>query len=367
MRRFVLLSLIAASSACTGGDKPRLSLDMLRVPSGFSISQYADGVRGARSLALGPDNVVYVGTRGAGKVYALPDRNGDHRADEVVVVAEKLDRPNGIAVHNDALYVVENHRVLRFDNIGKNFRERPPYRVVYDKLPTEDHHGWRYARFGPDGKLYIAIGAPCNICEPDPNRYAVIVRLNADGSGRNVYARGVRNSVGFDWDPRTKDFWFTDNGRDYLGDDAPPDELNHATAADLHFGYPYCHGGDLPDPEYGKKSPCDRFVAPVVKLDPHGAVLGMRFYTGAQFPAHYQNGIFIAEHGSWNRSDPVGYRVLFVPMPNDKPEPVEVFADGWLRDDNVLGRPVDVLVMPDGALLVSDDHAGVVYRIVYGK
>lgn len=366
MRGWLALSFVAGCCACAGGNAA-LPLDTLRLPPGFRVSVYADNVGNARSLALGPDGVVYVGTRRGGKVYALIDRNGDHRAANVVTVASGLHVPNGVTVHDGALYVAENRRLLRFPDIAKRLRERPSYQVIYDKLPTQAHHGWRYARFGPDGKLYVAVGAPCNICEPDPDRYAAILRMNPDGGGVEVYARGVRNSVGFDWDPRTKDLWFTDNGRDYLGDNRPPDELNHAPAAGLDFGYPYCHGGDLPDPEYGNKAPCSRFAPPALKLTPHAAALGMRFYTGSQFPPHYRNGIFIAQHGSWNRSEPIGYRVLFVPMHDGKPGDPEIFAQGWLDGGEAWGRPVDVLVMPDGALLLSDDRAGAVYRIAYEK
>jgi glucose/arabinose dehydrogenase len=363
-RGWLALGFVAACCACTGGNAA-LPLDTLHLPPGFRIGVYADHVRNARSLALGPDNVVYVGTRRAGKVYALIDSNGDQRADDVVTVASGLHAPNGVTAHDGALYVAENHRVLRFPDIAKHLRERPSYQVIYDELPMQAHHGWRYARFGPDGKLYVAVDAPCNICEPDRDRYAAIRRMNPDGSGVEVYARGVRNSVGFDWDPRTGDLWFTDNGRDYLGDNRPPDELNHASAPGLDFGYPYCHGGDLPDPEYGRQAPCTRFTAPAVKLTPHGAALGMRFYTGTQFPSHYRSGVFIAQHGSWNRSEPIGYRVLFVPMRDGKPGDPEIFAQGWLDRGKAWGRPVDVLVMPDGALLVSDDRAGTVYRIAY--
>lgn len=366
MPRSIWLFLAIALFGCTGSEAA-LPLDQLRLPPGFKISLFAEGVDNARSLALAPDGTVYVGTRGGGgNVYALPDRDHDQRADEVVTIASGLNVPNGVDVHAGALYVAENNRILRFADIAKRLRDKPQPEVMYDKLPQEGHHGWRYARFGPDGKLYVAVGAPCNICKPDPDRYAVILRMNADGSDVAPYARGVRNSVGFDWDPRTKDLWFTDNGRDYLGDNRPPDELNQATEAGLHFGYPYCHGGDIADPEYGAQSRCSRFVPPALKLDPHGAALGMRFYTGTQFPSQYRSGIFVAQHGSWNRSTPIGYRVLFVPIENGKPAGAEVFAEGWLQDGRAWGRPVDVLVMPDGSLLVSDDRAGVVYRISYG-
>ena len=366
MRRLVSLAFVVLSVACIDSE-PKLSLDALRVPPGFTISLYADNVRNARSLALGPGNVVYVGTRSAGNVYALADANNDQRADEVITVANGLNVANGVTIHNGALYVVENNRVLRFPDITQQLRKHPKFQVVYDKLPTRSHHGWRYARFGPDGKLYVAVGAPCNICEPNPEVFATIWRMNPDGSGVETFARGVRNSVGFDWDPQTRELWFTDNGRDNLGDDQPPDKLNHAPKAGLHFGYPYCHGGDIADPEYGKQAPCSKFMAPALKLDPHGAALGMRFYTGAQFPAHYKNGVFIAQHGSWDRTEPIGYRVLFVPMQDGKPGKPEVFIDGWLRGGKATGRPVDILVMPDGALLVSDDQAGVVYRVAYSK
>jgi glucose/arabinose dehydrogenase len=214
----------------------------------------------------------------------------------------------------------------------------------------------------PDGLLYVPVGAPCNICEPDENRYALISRLKADGTGSEVFARGIRNTVGFDWHPVTKELWFTDNGADNLGDDIPPDELNHAPKKGLHFGYPYCHGGDIPDPQFGKKRSCSEFTPPVQKLGPHVAALGMRFYTGSMFPAEYRNQIFIAEHGSWNRSTPIGYRITVVQLENNKAVSYKPFAEGWLQRGGAWGRPVDVLVMPDGALLVSDDEAGAIYR-----
>lgn len=364
MRTSIWLLVAATLLACTGGNAA-MPLERIRLPAGFKISVYADGVDDARSLAAAPDGTVYVGTSRAGKVYALVDNIGDHHADEVITVAEGLNGPNGVAVHQGALFVAETSRVLRFADIAQQLRRQPHYQVIYDKLPGESWHGWRYARFGPDGKLYIAVGAPCNVCVRDRNRYGVILRMNADGSDVEPYARGIRNSVGFDWDPRTHVLWFTDNGRDNLGDDKPPDELNRAPRAGLDFGFPYCHGGDLPDPKFGSGASCEKFTAPVLKLDPHGAALGMRFYTGGRFPARYRNGIFIAQHGSWNRSEPIGYRVLFVPIKDDRPQPAEAFAEGWLQNGRAWGRPVDVLVMPDGALLVSDDRAGVVYRIAY--
>jgi glucose/arabinose dehydrogenase len=241
----------------------------------------------------------------------------------------------------------------------------PPPVVITDRFPKETSHGWKFIAFGPDGKLYVPVGAPCNICEPDPDRYALIARMNQDGSEYEVVARGVRNSVGFDWDPTTHDLWFTDNGRDYLGDHQPPDELNHASKAGLHFGYPYCHGETIPDPEYGNKHACHEFTAPVVTLGPHVASLGMRFYTGAMFPLKYRQQIFIAEHGSWNRSEKIGYRITLVSRDEQGELRYSIFAEGWLQGQKAWGRPADVLVMPDGALLVSDDLAGVIYRISY--
>jgi glucose/arabinose dehydrogenase len=237
--------------------------------------------------------------------------------------------------------------------------------VVSDKFPSEKHHGWKYLRFSLDGWLYVPVGAPCNVCEPDEH-HALIARIRPDGSGYEVFARGVRNSVGFDFDPVTKELWFTDNGRDMMGDDMPSDELNHAPRAGMHFGFPYCHQGDTPDPNYGRR-PCSDFTPPVVKLGPHVASLGMRFYTGAQFPAEYRNNIFIAEHGSWNRSSKIGYRIARVVLEGGKVTKHEVFAEGWLQGESAWGRPVDIEVMRDGSLLVSDDQAGAIYRISYKR
>ncbi len=220
-------------------------------------------------------------------------------------------------------------------------------------------------RFGHDSKLYVPVGAPCNICEPDPDRYAVIMRLQPDGSGLETFARGVRNTVGFDWHPETRELWFTDNGRDWMGDERPPDELNRAPQPGLHFGFPYCHGGTIPDPEFGEKRACSEFTPPVQNLAPHVAALGMRFYTGSMFPTHYRQQIFIAEHGSWNRTVPIGYRVMLARLKDNQAVSYEPFAEGWLQDGRAWGRPVDVLVMPDGSLLVSDDRADVIYRIHY--
>ncbi len=288
----------------------------------------------------------------------------DAKATRVITLASGLKMPNGVAVRDGALYVADVGRILRFDDVEAHLDAPPKPVVVTDRFPRETHHGWKFIRFGPDGRLYVPVGAPCNICEPDPARYALISRIRPDGSGYEVFARGVRNSVGFDWDPRTKELWFTDNGRDWLGDELPADELNHAPKAGMHFGYPYCHQGDTADPEFGKRA-CSEFSAPAVKLGPHVAALGMRFYTGSQFPPEYRNNLFIAEHGSWNRSRKIGYRIKRVVIEGGRVVKHEVFAEGWLQGESVWGRPVDIEVMPDGSLLVSDDHAGAIYRIAY--
>ncbi len=339
----------------------------ITLPPGFRIAVYAGDVPGARSMALGPRGTLFVGTRGEGKVYAIRDRDGDAVADEVVTIAEGLTMPNGVAVLGDALYVAEVNRILRFDDIESRLSNPPRPVVVNDSFPRDRHHGWKFIRFGPDGLLYIPVGAPCNICESGDARYASIMRMKRDGTGLEIFAGGVRNTVGFDWHPVTKELWFTDNGRDWMGDNLPPDELNHAAKKGLHFGYPYCHGTDLPDPEFGKGKSCRGYTPPAMELGPHVASLGMRFYRGAMFPAAYRDQIFIAEHGSWNRSSRTGYRITVVRLEGDRAVKYEVFADGWLRDGSVSGRPVDIQEMPDGALLVSDDRTGVIYRISYQK
>ena len=371
MRKILFTCALLSSGACLHLGSPvsgnqDLPLNKIRLPDGFKISIYASDVPGARSMALGPNGTLFVGTR-VGKVYAIVDRNRNNRADEVITVARGLRMPNGVAFRGGALYVGEVSRVLRYDNIEARLSNPPTPVVVNDTFPGDRHHGWKFIRFGPDGQLYVPVGAPCNVCERSDGRYALIMRMNPDGTGLEVFARGVRNTVGFDWHPETKTLWFTDNGRDWLGDDVPPDELNHAPRKGLHFGFPYCHGGDISDPEFGEKHACEEFVPPAMKLGPHVAAIGMRFYTGMMFPDRYRNQIFIAEHGSWNRSTPIGYRVTLVRLEENRAVTYEVFAEGWLQGNAAWGRPTDVLVMPDGALLVSDDRAGVIYRIVYPR
>jgi len=340
----------------------KIALDKIHLPKGFSISVYAEGIKGARSLALGEKGIVYVGSRREGKVYALSDADGDGRAETVSVIARGLKSPNGVAVRHGRLYVAEISRILRFNE------DLSDYEVVTDALPTESHHGWKFIRFGPDGMLYVPVGAPCNIClRDDDPRYASILRMDPDTGKTTVYASGVRNTVGFDWRPGTTELWFTDNGRDWLGDDAPPDELNKADRAGLHFGYPFCHGGTISDPEFGDSRPCGEFKTPERNFGAHTASLGIRFYTGSMFPKGYSGDAFVAQHGSWNRSVPIGYRIVRVMVRGGKAVNHEVFADGWLQGRRAWGRPVDILVLPDGSMLVSDDRGDAVYRIVYEK
>lgn len=341
-------------------------IKQLHAPQGFTLSVFADNLPNARSLALGDNGVVFVGTGSEGAIYAVQDSNSDGVADKRYVIASHLYLPNGVAYKNDSLYVAEVNRIIRFDRITQQLANPPKPVVVYDQFPSEEHHGWKYLRFGPDNKLYTTVGAPCNICEPEKPIYSSLVRLNADGSGFEILARGIRSSVGFDWQPETNALFFTENGRDYLGDDLPPDELNRWTTAVEHFGFPYCHGGDIPDPEFAAGKKCSQFTAPAWKFKAHMAPLGLRFYRGKQFPVEYQSQLFVAEHGSWNRSEPHGYRVAMVKFKQGKPVAEQIFIDGWLsKDDGVIGRPVDILEMPDGSLLISDDKLGVIYKVKY--
>lgn len=343
-----------------------LPLDKIELPEGFSISVYAE-VNDARSMALSPSGVLYVGNKDGDKVYAVKDTDNDYIADKRWVIASGLNMPNGVAFKDGDLYVAEVSKILKFPNLETDLGNPSQPVVVNDDYPKKTHHGWKYIAFGPDGKLYVPVGAPCNICEPD-EIFATITRINDDGSGREIFAHGIRNSVGFTWHPQTKELWFTDNGRDMLGDDIPPCELNKAPQAGMHFGYPYCHGGDISDPEFGNDRSCGDFTSPAHRLGPHVAPLGLKFYTGSMFPDTYKNNIFIAEHGSWNRSRKIGYQISLVNVENNENAvSYETFASGWLDDEKqeAWGRPVDVLLLPDGSMLVSDDKAGVIYRIAY--
>lgn len=339
-------------------------VSQLTLPPGFQLSIYSDQVPSARELALGDDGTVFVGSMRAGKVYALTDSDHDGRADKVRVLASGLRMPVGVAFHDGDLYISAVSQILVLRNIEQHLDAPPKPEVVTDKLPAERHHGWKFIAFGPDGKLYVPVGAPCNICDPGP-RYAKLLRMNADGSDWQDVAHGIRNTVGFDWQPGSGKLWFTDNGRDMMGDDVPGDELNRIDRIGQHFGYPYCHQGDIPDPKFGKGHPCSDYTAPALVLDAHVAALGMRFYTGKMFPARYQGDIFVAEHGSWNRSRKSGYRVMAVHVRGDRVVEATPFITGFEQDETAWGRPVDVQPLPDGSLLVSDDLAGAVYRVVY--
>ena len=344
----------------------KYQLHKIKLPAGFKISVYAL-VPNARSMCWGTRGTLFVGNREEDKVYAVVDNNKDGKADNIYVLAQNLNMPCGVAFNNGSLYVAEVSRILRFDDIENKLSNAPQPVVIYDKYPSDTHHGWKYIAFGPDGKLYIPVGAPCNICESKDSVYASITRINADGTGLEIYAKGVRNSVGFAWHPDTKELWFTDNGRDQMGDEVPHCELNYAPQKGMHFGYPYCHQGNVLDPQFGKGKDCRNYTAPAQLMGPHVAPLGMRFYTGNMFPSSYTNRIFIAQHGSWNRSTPIGYRVMMATLDGNKVVKYEPFAEGWLQGTQVLGRPADVIVAEDGALLISDDQSGVIYRVVYEK
>lgn len=366
---WLVLLLAAFGSDATAAVK----LDQLRLPPGFRIELVTDAVPNARQMALGRwadgKGTVYVGSMRAGKVYAV-DVGSASRA-TVRTIASDLEMPSGVAWREGKLYVGTVSKVLRYDGIDDSLSKPPVGVQVGAAFPSETHHGWKFIAFGPDGKLYVPVGAPCNVCVPD-DRHGVIQRMNADGSGLETVARGVRNSVGFDWSPADHALWFTDNGRDMLGDDLPSDELDRVTRTGQHFGFPYCHQGDTPDPEFGKQRACGEFTPPAAKLGAHVAAIGMRFYTGTQFPAAYRGNAFIAEHGSWNRSAKSGYQIVRVSVDAEgraaAPEP---FVQGWLQTtqdgrETVWGRPADVLNLPDGSMLVSDDLAGAIYRVRFG-
>ncbi len=346
-----------------------LPLERLNLPEGFEISVYASGIDDARSMAMGAEGTLFVGTRRANKLYAIRDRDGDYRADQVILLDSTLEVPNGVAFRDGALYVAQVNRLLKYPGIESRLSDPPTPEVIYEDYPKEFHHGWKYIAFGPDDKLYVPVGAPCNICDSatvDP-RYASITRMDPDGSDREIVAHGVRNTVGFTWHPDTGELWFTDNGRDMMGDDVPPCELNRVSEAGQHFGYPFCHGGTIPDPEYGDQRPCSDFVPPVQNLGAHVAPLGVKFYTGDMFPPSYRNHAFIAEHGSWNRSSKVGYRVTMVTLEGNKAVSYEPFIDGWLDEaaQEAFGRPVDLLLLQDGSMLISDDVGDAIYRVTY--
>ena len=374
----LLVASISASSQSRRGGKSTTEYDALlskiNLPEGFEISVYASNIIDARSMARTEDGkTVFVGNRRRRNVYALTDTNGDMVADKVDTIATGLTMPNGVVFKDGDLYVAEVDKVHRFPDIMNNLKE-PVSQVIFDDYPSDRHHGWKFIAFGPDGKLYVPVGAPCNVCDKEDENevYASITRMNPDGSDMEVYVKGVRNSVGFAWHPETGDMWFTDNGRDLMGDDIPACELNHVTAAGDHFGFPFWHQGDIADPDFGDKFPRNKFKEPAYKFEPHSAPLGLRFYQGKMFPEKYRNNILVAQHGSWNRSPEaghIGYQLRFIEVEGDKVVKSEVFASGWLDKEanRGWGKPVDIMEMPDGSILVSDDIAHCIYRISYSR
>jgi glucose/arabinose dehydrogenase len=344
--------------------RDQLPLDKLKLPPGFHIEVYASGIANARSLRVGRRGTVFVGSARTDKVHAIIDDDGRRR---VKVLVSGLHRPNGLAYHNGALYIAEVSKISKIDNVEETLDDPPKPTVVYDGLPKDEAHGARFIAVGPDGKLYIAVGQPCNNCVP-PAGQGEIRRIDLDGGNMAVVARGVRNSVGFDWSPRNKQLYFTDNGRDWLSEDAPNDELNRVSKPEQDFGAPYCYQGNLPDTQFGWGRSCDEFTAPIALLGPHVAPLGMRFYSGRMFPREYRGVIFIARHGSWNRTKKIGGDVIAIHLnKSGTVSTMEPFLTGFLADNNYLGRPVDVQPMHDGSLLISDDWNGAVYRITYGR
>jgi glucose/arabinose dehydrogenase len=355
IRLVLLLHFLMLSVVARGNNIP---VEKITVPENFTIELYASGLRTARGLSFADNGMLFVGSK-AGSVYVVrPDGT-------VLTIAEGLDWPVGLDFHKGDLYVSAHSRILRFKDILDHLRGNPEPEVINDSFPKDRHHGWKFIKVGPDEKLYVPVGAPCNVCDPEDERYASIMRINLDGRNLELYARGVRNTVGFDWHPETGMLWFTDNGRDLMGDNIPPDEVNSAPQQGLHFGFPYLHGRNVRDPKYWSRRPNVAFTQPEYELDAHVAALGMRFYTGTLFPEYYRGGIFIAEHGSWNRSKKIGYRVIFLKLKGNAITDTQIFAQGWLIGERSWGRPVDVEIGPDGALYVSDDEAHCIYRIGY--
>ncbi len=349
-----------------------LPLHKLNMPKGFSISIFAE-LDNPRQMTRSESGIIYVGSRGAGKVYAVIDSDADYRADRVITLDKNLNLPSGLAMKGKDLYVGAVDKILVYRNIDSQPDAPTEPETLIDTLPDKRHHGWKYLEFGPDGLLYIPVGAPCNICLSAPP-FASILRtdITLQQPVLETFASGVRNSVGFDWHPVTGDFWFTDNGRDMMGDELPPCELNRAPESGLHFGYPYFHGNGIKDPEFGKDKIANNYTGPALSLDPHVAPLGMTFYTGQQFPGRFRNQILIPEHGSWNRSKEAGHtghRLMLVTINEngtiDRDKNYEIFVDGWLQNNKAWGRPADILELPDGSILVSDDKADVIYRISY--
>jgi glucose/arabinose dehydrogenase len=367
----LLLSSCASESTSHPRQETSQSLGFLEAPAGFKVEVYAENVPNARQMALGKDGIIYVGSRRDGRVHAVVDFDHDYKADTVYTIASNLRMPNGVAYKDGNLYVAEVSKIWRFDAIDEHLENPPKPVLITDDYPTKAHHGWKYIAFGPDGKLYVPVGAPCNVCNKEDENpiFASLTRINADGSGREIIAHGIRNTVGFTWHPKTGNLWFTDNNRDMMGDDLPACELNELTKEGQHFGFPFLHANDVWDPDFGEagKKMEQKFKKPVQELGPHVAPLGMLFYTGEMFPKSYKNQAFIAEHGSWNRSEKIGYRVTMVTFDKEgKPLSYKPFVYGWLQgEEDVRGRPVALLQLPDGSMLISDDYGNKIYRVTY--
>ena len=355
------LAPVPAPPLAAAADK--LPVDKLKAPKGFKVEVYASGMPNARSLALGDKGTVFVGSRLQDKVYAIVDKGGKR---EVKIIASGLYRPNGVAFKNGTLYIMELSQLSKIDKIEDNLDNPPKPTVILDGLPKDEAHGWKYIAIGPDNKLYFEIGQPCNNCLP-PEGYATMRRVNLDGTGMETIAQGIRNTVGFDWHPTSKELYFTDNSRDWMSEDLPNDELNRMTKVGQHFGSPFCYQGNLPDQEFGWGRKCEEFTPPIALLGPHTAALGMKFYTGNSFPAKYKNQILVARHGSWNKTNKLGGDVVLVNIKKDgSAGPIEPFLTGFLENNSYVGRPVDVMVMKDGSVLVSDDWNGAVWRVSAG-
>lgn len=343
-----------------------VKLDQLAIPAGFKIEIYASDVDNARQMAASDSGIIYVGSRNAGKVYALADTNQDGKADKHWLIAKGLSSPSGLAFKDGDLYVGAIGDIIRFPDIDNNL-DSPKSELFFSDLPSDGHHGWKFLRFDKTGNLIIPVGAPCNVCDITTDKHARILSLNMKTKQLTVLAEGVRNSVGFDFHPQTNELWFTDNGRDMLGDDVPSDELNHIAKPGKHYGFPFIHQGDIQDPEFGKNANAKDYVAPALKLGAHVAALGMHFYRGEMFPASFKNKLLIAEHGSWNRSKKSGYKVVLVTLDGSKVVDQQDFITGFMKNEQTFGRPAALLELADGSILISDDYADVIYRLTYSK
>lgn len=365
-----LLPLLTLTFTCHGAT----DLSHLIVPKGFNIEVFAENIDNPRQMALSDSGVIYVGSRRAGNVYALVDENNDGKADKQWLVAEYLQQPSGLAVHNGDLYVADINKILKFSEVDQQIKnltalnkkpQKAKYSVIFDGLPDDSHHGWKFIRFNAKGELIIPVGAPCNICEPPTQLHSTILSLDLSRKTLTTLASGVRNSVGFDFHPSTGKLWFSDNGTDMMGDDIPPDEINRISKIGQHFGYPYFHAGTIADPKYAKGKTATDYVQPELSLGAHVAPLGIHFYLGKQFPTKYQQQLFVAEHGSWNRSKKVGYRVNIAFIKDDKIVDYQPFVTGFMRNEKTIGRPAAILELRDGSLLISDDFANMIYRVSY--